>query len=137
VPLDTYARRWISERRLEERTTELYAGLLRNHISPTLGDVALADVTPARVRTWHATLLKSTGESTVAKAYSLLRAVLNTAVDDELIRRNPCCIRGAGQVRTPERPTATCAEVLAIAGKIPAPLPGPCTPGDVRPAPFR
>jgi integrase len=118
VPLGNYAQRWIAERRLEERTVELYSGLLRNHIAPMLGDVALVEVTPARVRTWHAALLKTTGESTVAKAYSLLRAVLNTAVDDELIRRNACRIRGAGQARTPERPTATFAEVFAIAAKI-------------------
>jgi hypothetical protein len=34
---------------------------------------------------------------TVAKAYRLLKAIFNTAVDDELIRRNPCRIKGAGQ----------------------------------------
>jgi hypothetical protein len=30
---------------------------------------------------------------TVAKAYRLLKAILNTAVDDGLIRRNPCRIK--------------------------------------------
>jgi hypothetical protein len=44
--------------------------------------------------------------------------VLNTAADDELIRRNPCRINGAGQARTKERPTATFGEVFAIATKI-------------------
>ncbi len=34
---------------------------------------------------------------TVAKAYRLLKAIMNTAVDDGLIRRNPCRIKGAGQ----------------------------------------
>ena len=32
----------------------------------------------------------------MAKAYRLLRAVMNTAVDDEVIGRNPCRIKGAG-----------------------------------------
>jgi hypothetical protein len=41
---------------------------------------------------------------TVAKAYRLLRAILNTALDDEVIRRNPCRIKGAGQEASPERP---------------------------------
>lgn len=36
------------------------------------------------------------GPVTVAKAYRLLKAILNTAVDDGLIRRNPCRIKGAG-----------------------------------------
>jgi integrase len=56
----------------------------------------------------------------VAKAYRLLRAVLNTAVDDELIRRNPCRIAGAGIERAPERPTATVAQVFDLAGLVPA-----------------
>ena len=44
---------------------------------------------------------------TVAKAYRLLKAILNTAVDDGLIRRNPCRIKGAGQEKSPERPVLT------------------------------
>jgi hypothetical protein len=32
-----------------------------------------------------------------AEAYRLLKAILNTAVDDGLIRRNPCRIKGAGR----------------------------------------
>lgn len=91
---------------------------MRNHIGPTLGDVPIGDLTPPRIRTWRAERLKVAGASTVAKAYSFLRAVLNTAADDELIRRNPCRIKGAGQIETPERPTATLAEVFAIATKI-------------------
>jgi hypothetical protein len=38
---------------------------------------------------------------TVAKAYRLLKAVLNTAVDDELIQRNPCRIKGAASEPSP------------------------------------
>ncbi len=56
----------------------------------------------------------------IAKAYRLLHAVLNTALDDELIRRNPCRIRGAGEAHTPERPVATVAQVLDLAGRVPA-----------------
>jgi integrase len=47
-----------------------------------------------------------------------LRAVLNTAVDDELIRKNPCRIKGADQDNSPERPTVTIGEVYAIADAI-------------------
>jgi integrase len=118
ITLEDFATRWIAERRLEARTVELYQGYLRNHIGPKLGQVTIGDLTPPRIRTWHAGLLDSVGQSTVAKTYSFLRAVLNTAVDDELIRRNPCRIRGAGQTSTPERPTATLPEVFAIAASI-------------------
>jgi hypothetical protein len=34
--------------------------------------------------------------STLAKPYRLLRVVVNTALDDELIGRNPCQVKDAG-----------------------------------------
>lgn len=52
---------------------------------------------------------------TLAKAYRLLKAILNTAVDDGLIRRNPCRIRGAGQEKSPERPILTIRQVYDLA----------------------
>lgn len=55
----------------------------------------------------------------MAAAYRLLRAIMSTAVEeDELIRRNPCRVKGADSYDHPERPTATVAEVYAIAEAI-------------------
>ncbi len=120
VPLGEYAATWIAQRpRLSPRTVVLYEGLLRLHIEPQLGGLDLAAVTPGRVRAWRSALLaKGLGEVTVAKAYRLLRAVMNTAVDDELIRRNPCRIKGAGREATPERPVVSVEHVYRIAGAI-------------------
>jgi integrase len=119
VPLGDYAAKWIAERPLAPRTVDRYCRLLRLHIAPTLGGVDLIDVTPVRVRSWRAKLLASgVGTSTTAQSYRLLRAVMNTAADDELIRRNPCRIKGADRDDAGERPVATVAEVFAIAGAI-------------------
>ena len=42
----------------------------------------------------------------VAKSYRLLRAILNTAVqEDELIAVNPCRIKGAGEERATSGPS--------------------------------
>jgi integrase len=57
-------------------------------------------------------------EVTAAKAYRLLRAVFNTALDDGMIRRNPCRIKGAGEEHSPERPVLTVAQVYALADRI-------------------
>jgi integrase len=121
IPLGEYAARWIAERPgLAPRTTALYEGLLRLHIEPTLGAVELVDLTPGRVRAWRSDLLESgVGETTVAKCYRLLRSVLNTAVDDELVRRNPCRIKGAGAEKSTERPVASPEQVLALAAAMP------------------
>ena len=52
---------------------------------------------------------------TVAKAYRPLRGILNDAVDDGLLMRNPCTIRGAGVAHSPERPVASITQVYALA----------------------
>jgi len=118
--LSVYALRWVVERELSDRTRELYLGLLERQVVPSLGDVDLTLITPPGVRTWRQDLLDSgTGASTVAKAYRLLRAVMNTAVDDDVIGRNPCRIKGAGVEPTPERPVIGVEAVLALADAVP------------------
>ncbi|MGA5355426.1 tyrosine-type recombinase/integrase [Streptomyces thermodiastaticus] len=114
-----YATAWLRDRKLADRTRERNESVLRLHILPTFGAGTVADVTTARVRSWRGKLLAAgVGEPTVVKAYQLLRALMNTAVDDELIRRNPCRIKGADRYDVPERPVLTVAEVFAIADAI-------------------
>lgn len=104
---------------LAPRTVVLYEGLLRLHIEPTLGKLELSAVTPGRVRAWRSSLLAGgVGQVTVAKTYRLLRAVMNTAVDDELIRRNPCRIKGAGREVTAERSVVSVEQVYRVAAAI-------------------
>ena len=68
------------------------------------------------MRRWRKNLLDAgVSTVTVAKAYRLLKAIFNTAVDDELIRRNPCRIKGAGQEKSAERPVLTVPQVYALA----------------------
>jgi integrase len=119
VTLAEYADRWIRERELKARTREEYARLIRLHVNPYLGKSKLSEITPAAIRSWRTDrLADGVGQSTVAKAYRIVHAILATAVDDDLIRRNPCRIRGGGQDKTEERPTATLDQVLAIAAAI-------------------
>lgn len=112
-----YASDWIEERPgLRPKTIELYRYLLRRHLVPAFGTRSLAEIREPHVRRWRKDLL-DTGvtEVTVAKAYRLLKAILNTAVDDGLIRRNPCRIKGAGQEKSAERPILTVPQVYALA----------------------
>ncbi|HET6360365.1 site-specific integrase [Streptomyces sp.] len=116
VNVKEYALQWVKERRLSPTTEELYRRLLRLHVLPTFGGLDLDEITPPRVRSWRSERLDTTSaETTIAKAYRLLKAIMETASDDELIRRNPCRIRGAGKESAEERPTATVAQVDALA----------------------
>jgi integrase len=60
------------------------------------------------------------GHDQAAKSYRVLSAILNTAVTDERIGRNPCRIKGGGSENRTERPMPTTAEVLALVDAMPA-----------------
>ena len=85
-----YATAWFGDRAdLRPRTVELYTGLLARHLVPQLGDVPLVRVTT----TWCASGTPpgsgpASGRSTVAKAYRLLKTILNIAVADEVLAHN-------------------------------------------------
>ncbi|MEV4919019.1 tyrosine-type recombinase/integrase [Streptomyces tirandamycinicus] len=116
VDFAEYALLWVKERRLSPTTDELYRRLLRLHVLPAFEGLDLDEITAPRVRSWRSERLDSTGAATtVAKSYRLLKAILETAVEDELIRRNPCRIRGAGKETAAERPVATVDQVDALA----------------------
>ena len=120
-PLKVYAEHWVETRLvrgrpLAPRTAELYRAQLRNHIVPALGSTPLRQLEASSVRAWYGKLSgpAGPGQVTAAKCYRLLRAICTTAVDDNLIARNPCSIRGAGQERSSERPMFTLAQVQAL-----------------------
>jgi integrase len=93
-----YAAAWVETRELKPRTRFEYRALLDKLILPALGDVPLDRLKPTTVRNWYATLDPST-PTRRAHAYSLLRAIMTTAVSDELRSDNPCRIRGAGAAK--------------------------------------
>jgi integrase len=99
---------------------EQYEYLLRLKILPHLGHISIRDLTTAGIRRWHSERIANHGSSssTAAKAYRLLRTILTTAVDDELISRNPCRIKSAGIERAEERPILTLEQVRQLADVI-------------------
>lgn len=94
--LHEFATTWLAERDIGPKTRALYRDLLNSRILPTLGDEKLTDITPALVRTWWASLGKTTSTRN-AQAYNLLKSILTTAVGDKLLPENPCTIPGAGK----------------------------------------
>jgi integrase len=121
ITLREYSSSWLANKvNLRPRTREQYEINLRLHVLPELGETRLASLTPARVREWNATLSleQRPGPPTVAKCYRLLHAILATSVEDELIVRSPCVLRGLATSRSPERPTATIQQVYELADAI-------------------
>ena len=121
VSLQEYGQRWIEQRPgLRPRTVDLYRWLFGRYLRPRLGRTRLIDLDPQQVRQWrHELLSDGVSASMTAKAYRLLRAVLNTAVEDGLIARNPCQIEGGGTESPAERPTISASQVLDLADRMP------------------
>ncbi|PBC57032.1 tyrosine recombinase XerC [Rhodococcus sp. ACPA1] len=121
LTLEVYAEKWLEHRTLKPRTRALYADLLRLHILPALGDLRLAQLSPAAVRVWHAEL--STGPTRKAHAYALLHAICATAVADEILDANPCRIRSAMQSkRVRDIDPLSADELQALAWEMPKDL---------------
>ena len=121
VLFGAYAAAWLKGRDLSPSTRKLYRIILDTHILPAFEDTALTAITPAAVREWHAGLRTETGPTQRARAYSLLRTILGTAVLDDVIPVSPCRVRGAGgSVKTARdiRP-ASLPELEALAAAMP------------------
>ena len=121
VLFSEYAPEWVLQRAgIRPRTVELYESQVRVHLVPAFGDMALADITPAHVRRWYSEMCagERPGRATVAKIYRLMRTILGTAVEDELIPKNPCSLKGAGVEKSAERPIASIEQVDALASAI-------------------
>jgi integrase len=123
--LDAYGRAWVETRTnrhgepLRDRTRVEYLRMLDTTLAP-LGEQRLSAITPEAVRTWYAELVKSGRKTLAARAYSLLKSILATAVDDGRLNANPCIIRGAQNASSGRKvapPTA--AELAKITDAMP------------------
>jgi integrase len=121
VLFERFAELWMAHRpALRPRTVELYDYLLRHYIRPEFAAARIVDITPAWVRRWHANLSArpNIGPSTVSKCCRLLRTMFTTAVEDELIARDPCVLKGASVERHDERPVADVDQIAALADAV-------------------
>lgn len=120
VPFLQWQEQWLATKRpkLQPATVELYTYLLRRHIVPRFGPLAIGRVTALDVQAWLADLhtTSSLSPNTVAKSYRLLKGVMDAAVDAGLIPKSPCTIRGAATERHEEMQIATPEQVAQIAG---------------------
>ena len=105
-----YAEQWVNTRLVKGRPLSLatrqgYRGLLRRNLLPAFEAAPLRTLTPEVVRTWHAELIESAGRDQAAKSYRLIRAIMNTTVEDPRIRQGTRAkSAGAGASKRPNGP---------------------------------
>jgi integrase len=118
--LETFTLEWItsalaaSDRKSTTKT--MYAGVARVHIVGShIGGLALDKVRPMHVEGWIVGLrAKGLSESTVRSAYTILRAVLDTAVRDGALARNPAAVVKRPKVTAKESVFLTPEQVRAL-----------------------
>ena len=110
VTVDAFAAEWIdstlaaSDRKAS--TKAMYATLARQHIiGSKIGAQQLDKLRPSHIEAWKVELEhRGLSESTIRSAYTILRAVLDTAVRDTAVAQNP-----ALAVRRPRVPVTEAA----------------------------
>lgn len=93
-------------------------GSWETHVRPRWGEVAVSVIRPSAVRDWVGELSTTRSASVVHRAYGILASILDDAVNDRLIARNPA--RG---IKLPPKKSAprrylTAAEVDAVAAAV-------------------
>nr|WP_300148174.1 hypothetical protein [Propionicimonas sp.] len=100
VTVGDYVERIIQRRATRSRkpmaptTADLYRKDYRLELQEPFGAVQLTALTPAMVAAWVDAPTKARTQK--GRAYDLLKSVLNDAVEEELIEKNPCRVKGAG-----------------------------------------
>jgi Phage integrase, N-terminal SAM-like domain len=90
ISFTVYAEKWIAQHPGSPRTRALYESVLRNHISPAIGDTPLRRITREQARDLLLeTMPKTVGASVVNTARTLISAVLSEAARSERILSNP------------------------------------------------
>ncbi|MFE9600099.1 hypothetical protein [Streptomyces hokutonensis] len=72
-----------------------------NHIIPILGDLSLRDIDASALRSFKAALLARVEDTTAEVSRGHLSSILNSAVDDRRLLRNPIKIHRS--VKPPRR----------------------------------
>jgi integrase len=103
ITFGAYAARWLEGRQvagrpIKERTRAHYQAILDDHLLDTFRAKLVSAIRPKDIREWYARTL--TDKPTMrSHAYSLLRTIFASAVNDEIIDANPCRITGASRTK--------------------------------------
>jgi integrase len=118
VTFGVYAAGWLANRQvagrpIKARTREHYHAILDDHLLPTFGNRQLGAIKPKDVREWYeATLVDR--PTMRSHAYSLLRTIFASAINDELIDANPARIVGAGRAKRVHKIKPASIDELAV-----------------------
>jgi integrase len=80
---------WLSSRVVDPSTLARYETAYRLHVIPTFGHRQVRAIRPSRIQAWISELSERFGPSTVITSFLVLQGILDLAVADDAIRKNP------------------------------------------------
>jgi integrase len=90
--------------RWSEPTEAGYDQYISAYLSPTFGDVRVADIEPQQIATFFDKLRRNYSRSVVQKVWTLFRSILEDAVDEDLIGKNPMRRVPMPKTKLPKKP---------------------------------
>ena len=93
VTFDVFAEQWLTSQTFDSTTRAAVTSRLQNHILPTFAELELRAIRPSTVQTWLKGRQELLAPGTVKATLSILNAIMNAAVDDDMIVKNPCAGR--------------------------------------------
>ncbi|MFI1450563.1 site-specific integrase [Streptomyces virginiae] len=123
ITFQQYAERWLSNHGADPNTGFSMESQLRLHAFPYIGTRPLGSFQPSHIRDWVAALESASITGGYARViYSNVRSVLNAAVDDALLAKNPCAARSVkAPTVEPKRVVPWTAErVFAVRAALPS-----------------
>lgn len=116
-----YASAWLEVQTFGLTTREHRERSIRLHVVPQLGDYRLAAVRPSMIQGWIKQLSETLAPRTVRETFRLLLSVLESAVEDERIVKNPCRSSAIRVPRPEEKKLVpwTAAQIAALHDALP------------------
>lgn len=122
----SYASRWIETRtnnqgkKLSQGVKDEYLRYIKSDRLSYWADYGLFEITVADVREWYSDTIQDGKLTSMARNYTLMKSVMDTAVEDGIIPMNPCKVRGGGSASTgKDVDVPTSAELDAIIAALP------------------
>lgn len=117
LTVGAWADAWLAGRvDLAPKTRERYEGIIRAHVAPRWGRVALSSVSHAEVQGWLAGL--ELAPASVRKVHRVMSMVLGAAVKDGRLGRNPAAGVALPRVEVAEKRFLTHVQVEALADAV-------------------
>ncbi|MER5619944.1 site-specific integrase [Streptosporangium sp. NPDC002544] len=84
-----FAARWLDSRIVDPSTKVRYEYIYRLHVAPTFDRRQVKSILPSLVQAWISDLNERYGPSTIKTSFLVLQGVLELAIADEAIKKNP------------------------------------------------